>query len=134
MSCLGNSLRDVLKLELLSQGLAGRLGELVSTAQHRAGDDHHLAAVLVVESVLALAGEDVGSNVGDVLLGCVSDACLYLPRNPGETYSKCHGRKLVVLANGERQQTLGLGLLRVKEEVLGVESSAGEYVSSSLID
>jgi len=99
-------LRDVLKRELLAQGLAGRLSELISSAQHRASNDHHLAAVPVVEAVLALAGKDVGCNVGNI--------------------SKCHRRELVVLANGQRQQTLGLSLVGVKKEVLGVESSTSK--------
>ena len=61
------SLGDVLESELLSQGLAGGLGELVTGAQHRAGDNHHLTTVAVVEAVLALAGEHVGGDMGDVL-------------------------------------------------------------------
>jgi hypothetical protein len=61
-------LRDVFKLELLAQGLAGRLSEFITGAQHRTGNDHHLAAVPVIETMLALAGEHVGSNMSDVLL------------------------------------------------------------------
>lgn len=61
----------------------------------------------VIEAVLALAGEDMGSHVGNVTQG--------------------DGSELVVLADGDGQQSLGLGLVGVGEEVLGVESSTEPY-------
>jgi hypothetical protein len=63
----GYSLGDVLKLHGLTKGLAGGLGELLAGAEHGAGENHHLATVPVVETVWALAGEDVGGHKGDVL-------------------------------------------------------------------
>lgn len=97
-----NVLGNVLKLEILSQGLAGSCGQLVSSAEHGSRDDHHLTAVSVIEAVLALAGKNVGSHVGDIAKG--------------------DGGELVVLADGDGQQSLGLGLVGVGKEVLSVES------------
>ena len=62
-----DSLRDIVKLHGLAEGLAGRFGELLAGTEHGAREDHHLAAVTVVEPVRALAAEDVGGHKRDVL-------------------------------------------------------------------
>jgi hypothetical protein len=69
-------LGDVLELEFLSQSLAGSLGELVTSTQHRTGENHHLAAMFIIEAVLSLAGEDVGRDVGNILFDLVSSGVL----------------------------------------------------------
>jgi hypothetical protein len=44
------------------------------------------------------------------------------------TYTKCNRSKLVILADRERQQTLIASLLRVEEQILGVETSAAHTI------
>lgn len=66
-----NALGDIVKLHGLAEGLAGCFGELLPRAEHGPRDNHHLAAVLVVEAVGPLSGEDMGCYKGDVLVALV---------------------------------------------------------------
>lgn len=102
-------LGDVFKLEVLAQSLAGSRSELVTGAKHGSSDNHHLAAMLVIEAMLALAGKNMSSHMGNV--------------------TKRNGSELVVLANGNGKHTLRLGLVGVREEVLSIEAGAFERLS-----
>lgn len=101
-----DALRDVLKLHLLTNSLASSLSQLLSSAKHGTSNNHHLAAVAIIEAMLALTSEDVSSDVGDI--------------------TQSNGSKLVVLANGQGEGTLQLRLLSVQKQVLGVETSAND--------
>lgn len=101
-----NVLGDVLKLHLLTDSLAGSLSQLLSSAKHGTSDNHHLAAVAIIEAMLALTSEDTSSDVRNI--------------------TQSNGSKLVVLANGQREDAVQLCLLGVQQQVLGVETSADD--------
>ena len=79
--------------------------------------------MLVVEPMGTLAGQDMGCHESDILNllapGGNDRKYLSLP------YPKSNRSKFVVFSNWERQQTLGLSLLRVEEQVFGIETGAG---------
>lgn len=60
----------------------------------------------VIEAVLALASKDMSSNMGNI--------------------TQSNGSKLVVLADGQGEGTLKLGLLSIQQQVLSVEASADD--------
>lgn len=79
--------------------------------------------MLVVKPMGTLARQDMGCHESNILY------VLAPGRSDGEylslPYSKSNRSKFMVFTNGKRQQTLSLSLLRVQEEVLGIEAGAG---------
>jgi hypothetical protein len=63
---LGLALLDALELHLGPERLRRRLGELWAGEHLGAGEGDHLPANVVGEAVLALRGEDLGEEEGDV--------------------------------------------------------------------
>jgi hypothetical protein len=63
----GDILGNILKLHLLAQGLACRCGQFLACTEHGSRHNHHLATMLVVKAVGALAGKNMCSHVGYVL-------------------------------------------------------------------
>lgn len=81
----GNQLGYIFELQILPQGLASSRGQLIASGEQRAWwqcqltrqrryltchtcQHHQLAPMSVAESMLALPSEDVGGNLGNILV------------------------------------------------------------------
>jgi len=62
-----DSLADFLVLECLAQCLGSSRGQLLSSTEHGASHNHHLATVAVVEAVLSLSGQNMSRHMSDIL-------------------------------------------------------------------
>lgn len=87
--------------------------------------------------MLALADENMGSHFGNVLSTFSYMLCEVETERfkKSVTHAKGNRGELVVLANGQRQHTLILDLIRVEQEILGIEAGTGseDNVSQSYV-
>lgn len=82
-------------------------------------DYHHLPAMAIVKSMLALASQNMSSDLSNVLQKCKPNS----PHDANSSYAQCHRCELVEFADGKRKRALFLGLLCVQKEIFSVEPS-----------
>jgi hypothetical protein len=73
--------------------------------------------VLVGEAVLAFAAEDMGDDLCDVLSGQLAF------QEEDKTYTQSDRSEFMIRPDGKWEDALLLRLLRVQQDVLGVEAS-----------
>lgn len=101
---------------------------VIRTKKRFTCQDNELAAVFIIEAVLAFASKNVGCDLRNILsnvrsLGNPTCTCRI-------THPKGNRRKFMVSSNWQRKNPLSLRLLRIQKKVLGIKSSSGQRVRS----